>query len=451
MAEKIFSDDKWVVAKIESFDEAKKYASATKWGIAQEQKFWDSHSKDGDIFFIKNKADKTIYAYQPKTNLLADQNDQVIKIDDFFAKNPDVKQAFNSNKTDLNPTKTTDETPEAVAGEVAKPATNESLDLNDLYKSMLAEKNTTKYDITSSTHKVLSKSPPRGKFVTGLEQEFFGIDPELMQQLPMKSVQLFQQALIHLVSATQENPMLRQALRQMIKNQIKVAEQEVDEGEVPPELTKESIITSFKETMKQITEAKIARFNYKVFLDIDPSKINDVQFVSLLNSFDLLALSRMQKQGVLLLFKKLAEIAEQNPMIAQALNRIVKLEATKEIPQESMRESISFTLDDFLLIEEIILSEAIAIPVPKSEARSFVSWFNSELSSDLSKEEIKTIYPTGFITLNSETDTSITQIQNILKAFKMVASKNKSKADELFNTIKTKYKTVFDNMKAQRK
>jgi hypothetical protein len=49
-------------------------------------------------------------------------------------------------------------------------------------------------------------------------------------------------------------------------------------------------------------------------------------------------LTRQQKQGVLLFLKKLAELAESNNMIAQALNRIVRTENVTSTEQPAAPE-----------------------------------------------------------------------------------------------------------------
>jgi hypothetical protein len=414
MAIKTFTNDKWVVAKIESFEDAKKYATGTKWGIAQEQKFWDSHSKDGDIFFIKNKTDKVMFAYQPATKLLADQNDAIVDVEKFFTDNPVIKDAFNDAKTELDQsgTETPAETvPKAVeTTPEQKPPTNESLD--DIYKNMLAEKhgkNTPTYDITTSTHKLISKSPPRGKFVTGLEQELFDIDPELMQQLPMKSVELFQHALVNLLSIAKDEPKLMQSLRQIIRRQVKAAEEEVI-GEPTEDQKNESTIASFKDTMNEIiTEAKANRFNYKVLLDIDPNKINDPQFILLLNSFDLLGLSRMQKQGVLILLKKLAEIADVNPQIAMALTRIVRLEATKKEPvQESIQE-----------IHEMLTEAFATTTLSATDKVDLKAAIEKELGDTILLSSTPTALQLSAITTKAKSKDKLAKIVDILKSYKI--------------------------------
>lgn len=219
-------------------------------------------------------------------------------------------------------------------------------------------------DITSSTSDLLSKSHPKSPMVLDFEAELFGLSPEEIKRLPIKSVEMLLQALQHLISKTKEDPILRQALRKMINAKFNQSEEEDEEplpdgSDLEPEepsempegkMTDATILEAYKHFLQQLSEVKAQKFNYKVLLDIEPTKINNPIFNQLLQSFQLVDLTRPQKQGVLLLLKKLAEIAESNPQIGQALNRIVRMESAQEAPLEGeFRESLTQEQEDLIM------------------------------------------------------------------------------------------------------
>lgn len=419
----ILTDEAWDISKVETVDDASSIGVGNDW--------WVTNSPKGALFYIQDKTKSKKYLYQPKENLVIDE-DTNEKVTDESVKN-ELKSKLKEIKNQTTPATETpapaQDIPKAVEAipEPAKPTT-ESLD--DIYQNILAEKKKKSqfYDITASSHKTVGKSTPRGDLVTGLEQEFFGIDPELIQKLPTQSVELFHQALIHLLSVAKDDPRLMQALRTMIRNQVKSAEKQVM-GDETEEQKNESIVTSFKDTMNEIiTEAKAMRFNYKILLDIDPNKINDPQFIALLNSFDLLGLSRMQKQGVLLLLKKLAEIADVNPQIALALTRIVRIESAKKEP---VQEAI-----DKIFIDSVLLEAGIISAIDATEQKEFLPWFNAEISKYLTPEQIKTITPTGRFLLNTGDKADVTQIKRLYDAMSLAKKK------DLAVTIKNKYPTI---------
>ena len=220
-------------------------------------------------------------------------------------------------------------------------------DLKELYGNIM-EKHGKRRDITSSTSDLLAKAHPKSPMVLDYESELFGLSPEDIKRLPIKSVEMLHQAIQHLIAKTKKDPVLRQRLRLMIDEEFDKAEEEV-EGEGGDrgagkgmgrgmregvEITEELVLESYKNFLNQISESKAQRFNYKLLLDLEPTKINNPFFNQMLQTFQLVDLTRPQKQGVLLLLKKLADIAEGNPQIAQALNRIVRLESQMEQPIE---------------------------------------------------------------------------------------------------------------------
>jgi hypothetical protein len=221
-----------------------------------------------------------------------------------------------------------------------------NLKANDVYKEMLAEQNK-KRDITSSTYKVIDKAHPKSPMVLGYEEELFGLSPDDIKKLPLKSVEALHSALRHLIKRTQDDPQLRQALRKMINFQFKTAEEELAAKEANGEDELSSLPESqtYVDYLSTLSEAmKAQKFNYKRLLDLDEKKIMDPAFISILNTFQLTELlTRPQKQGVLLFLKKLAELADTNPMIAQALTKLIRIENTQQVPaapEEGMQESV---------------------------------------------------------------------------------------------------------------
>lgn len=212
-------------------------------------------------------------------------------------------------------------------------------------------------DITGSTADMIAKAHPKSPMILDYYAELFGLAPEEIKRLPMKSVEMLLQALQHLIQQTKEDPILRQALRKMINTEFATAEEEEEVGtegfeepiaaneskeEAPKEpLTEEKIIAGYMHFLSTLNEAsKATKFNYKMLLELDPTKLMNPFFVQLVNTFQMEALTRMQKQGMLLFLKKLAELADQNPQIAQALNRIVRLENTAQPEAAPVDESV---------------------------------------------------------------------------------------------------------------
>lgn len=212
-------------------------------------------------------------------------------------------------------------------------------------------------DITGSTADMIQKAHPKSPMILDYYAELFGLAPEEIKRLPMKSVEMLLQALQHLIQQTKEDPILRQALRKMINTEFAAAEEETEEGtdefgepiaatesknEEPKEpLNEEKIIAGYKHFLSTLNEgAKATKFNYKMLLDLDPTKLMNPFFVQLINTFQMEALTRMQKQGMLLFLKKLAGLADQNPQIAQALNRIVRVENTVQPEAAPVEESV---------------------------------------------------------------------------------------------------------------
>lgn len=196
--------------------------------------------------------------------------------------------------------------------------------LVEIYNGIIEEKK--KRDITSSTGDVIAKAHPKSPLILDYEQELFGLSPEEVKRLPIKSVEMLQSALKHLIDATKKEPTLRQALRKMINYEFKEATEEEKVKKESVEITDEMIIESYKEFVKLLVESKATKFNYKMLLDLEPNKINNPFFTQLLTTFNLVELTRPQKQGVMLMLKKLAELADTNTSIAQSLNRIIRIE-----------------------------------------------------------------------------------------------------------------------------
>jgi hypothetical protein len=162
--------------------------------------------------------------------------------------------------------------------------------------------------------------------------ELFGLSPDEVKRLPIKSVEMLLQALTYLITQTKKDPVLRQALRKMINNTFSAAEEEGadgTEGAVTKSISEEDLMTGYKQFLSTLNEAtKATKFNYKMLLDLDPTKLMNPFFTQLVTTFQMETLTRMQKQGMLLFLKKLAEIADTNNQIAQALTKIVRTENT---------------------------------------------------------------------------------------------------------------------------
>ena len=187
-------------------------------------------------------------------------------------------------------------------------------------------------EITASTDKTLKGMNPRASIVRDYEEELFGIPEAELKKLPMVAVNAMKKALDHIMGETRKDPQLRSAAKRMINRLFSKAEKEADtpkkEGlENSREVVTEAqVLESYKEFLSVLAETRAIKFNYKMLLDLEPNKVMNPFFVQLLNTFNLVELTRQQKQGVLLFLKKLAELAENNNLIAQALNRIVRQE-----------------------------------------------------------------------------------------------------------------------------
>ena len=187
-------------------------------------------------------------------------------------------------------------------------------------------------EITASTDKTLKGMNPRASIVRDYEEELFGIPEAELKKLPMVAVNAMKKALDHIMGETRKDPQLRSAAKRMINRLFSKAEKEADIPKKENLETTEEVVTeaqvleSYKEFLAVLSETRALKFNYKMLLDLEPNKIMNPFFVQLLNTFNMVELTRQQKQGVLLFLKKLAELAESNNMIAQALNRIVRTE-----------------------------------------------------------------------------------------------------------------------------
>lgn len=207
--------------------------------------------------------------------------------------------------------------------------------LTALYKGIMNEKfgEAHRRDITGSTIATVSKAHPKAPINLDYYAELFGLPPEDVKRLPLNAVEMLHQALSHLIGETKEDPRLRQALRNMIDHTFISQEDEEEGGELEPEFARESLTTdqilegyqAFLATLSEGT-SKATKFNYKALLDLDPTKLMNPFFQQLVTTFQMEALTRMQKQGMLMFLKKLAELADSNTQIAQALTKIVRVE-----------------------------------------------------------------------------------------------------------------------------
>lgn len=395
MAE-IKSYGQWKVAKLESFQDAQKYGCQA-WGICADQNMFDSYNKDGEIYILR-KSKEELYAYQPSTGLLADKNDSPIKdVEGFLNDNAELKPAF--EETPEEPA--AEETPEEKPEETSTPVKDESAvaqniqstekpmkeSLNGIYETMLAERKK-KRDITSSTVDLVAKSHPKSPIILDYEAELFGLDPEEVKRLPIKSIEMLKLALTNLISATKDDTVLRNALRHYITASVDKVEEEIDgDGNVIDPLNMEEAksvdaFAGYKNFLEQLSESKATKFNYKMLLDLDPTKIMNPFFIQLLTTFELTELTRPQKQGVLIFLKKLADLADTNNQIAQALNRIVRLEGAKEeapIQESKMVEAEKFLTEGLLdsTITPATLLSGLGIPKSKAEDLASVLGYGS--------------------------------------------------------------------------
>lgn len=264
-----------------------------------------------------------------------------------------------------------------------------SSDLRKLYESIALDEKNRKRDITSSSIDIIKKSNPKSPVVLDYEAELFGLSPEEVKRLPLKSVEMLQQALHHLIAKTKEDPVLRQALRKMINNEFSKAEEDANEDGIPDseqegeadesvdeavKLTDEGILGAYRQFLASLTEAKAMKFNFKMLNDIEPGKITNPFFVQLLTTFGLLETTRQQRQGVLMFLKKLAELAGANNQIAQALNRIVRIEATQEQPvaEEGLTEEQENMLMENVFSTTMTPNSLLAdLGIPKAKANEF--------------------------------------------------------------------------------
>ena len=214
----------------------------------------------------------------------------------------------------------------------------------DLYKQLLEEKKK-KVEINSGTiNQVLNTNNPRGTVLSGLEQELMGFSDEELKVFPINTLKALQKGFRNLIDKIKDDPKLKGMLRTIINRIFDSTVKEEAEKNIKKEsiegkdvvITEEEILDNFKDFLTLLSEAKAYRFNYKMIKDIEDGKINAPMFVQLLNTFDLFEnTTRPQKQGILLFLKKLSELAESNVQIAQALNRIVRLENQKDqLPPE---------------------------------------------------------------------------------------------------------------------
>lgn len=128
--------------------------------------------------------------------------------------------------------------------------------LRSIYSEMLQE-NKHKRDITSSTANVVSKSQPRSPVILDYEAELFGLTPEGIKRLPIKAIEMLQQALKHIINATKKDPALRQALRRMINSEFEEIEDEEFEKEHPAKNKEDKgdVLESYRHFLKALTEA----------------------------------------------------------------------------------------------------------------------------------------------------------------------------------------------------
>jgi len=322
---------------LESFEDAQKYGKSTGWPIFTKKELFDTFKAKGDLYLIQDTETKAKYVYQPATKDVEafDKSNRVDTEDELFQKYPELKE-INSTTTPTSQPQAPEvapvETPDANI-EGVKPVT-EAKTLADLCTKVITEKHGKRRDINASTAEVAKKAHSKSPIMFDLESELLGLDPAEVKRLPTKAIEMMASAVRNLLQATEDDPMLRSALRKYVNKLFTKPE----DGDGTEDGMNESAIDQYKAFLKCLVEAKAQRFNYKMLLDIEPTKVTNPFFVQLLQTFELMELTRLQKQGVLVFLKKLAELADGNPIIANALNKIVRVESF--IPQVEDEEGI---------------------------------------------------------------------------------------------------------------
>ena len=317
---------------LENFQDAQKYGKSTGWPIFTKEDSFNTIKAKGDLYLIQDTETKAKYLFQPATKDVEafDAANKCDTEDELFQKYPELKEINNPTQPQAETKPAEATTPEPtntdnnIEGE--KPV-SEAKTLADLYtKTILEKKHGKRRDINASTAEVAKKAHAKSPIMYDLEAELLGLDPAEIKRLPTKAIEMFASAVRSLLQASEEEPMLRSALRKYV-NKVFSAAEEGCEGEEC------DVMESFKSYLKTLTEAKAQKFNYKMLLDIEPNRIMNPFFVQLLQTFDLMELTRQQKQGVLVFLKKLAELSDGNPIIANALTKIIRTENQMERPE----------------------------------------------------------------------------------------------------------------------
>ena len=321
---------------LETFEDAQKYGKTTGWPIFTKKESFDALKAKGAVYLIQDTETKAKYLFQPATKDVEafDKANRVDTEAELLQKYPELKDV-GSTETKTEPVsqeepKPEDTTKQETTIEGDKPVT-EAMNLNDLYKTTILEKNGKRRDINASTAEVAKKAHSKSPIMYDLEAELLGLDPAEVKKLPTKAIEMMASAVRNLLQATEDDPMLRSALRKYVNKLFTKPEKECEEGVCE---SKEFTIEQYKEFLSVLAESKAQKFNYKMLMDIEPTKVTNVFFVQLLQTFELTELTRPQKQGVLMFLKKLAELADGNPIIANALNKIVRLETY--IPEDQI-------------------------------------------------------------------------------------------------------------------
>ena len=324
---------------LETFEDAQKYGKSTGWPVFIKKESFDATKAKGDLFLIQDTESKAKYLFQPASKDVEafDKANPVNTEEELFTKYPELKDITNTNPNpetlpaEQKPVEEEKPVETKIEGE-EKPVT-EAKSLQDLYtKTILEKRQGKRRDINASTAEVAKKAHPKSPIMFDLEAELLGLNPEDVKRLPTKAIEMMASAVKNLLQATEEDPLLRSALRKYVNRLFSTPEEEC-EGEECMDEFRESKET-YSEFLKRLTEAKAQRFNYKMLLDIEPTKIMSPVFMQLLQTFELTELTRLQKQGVLIFLRKLAELADNNPMIANALHKIIRTENV--LPREDV-------------------------------------------------------------------------------------------------------------------
>ena len=246
-------------------------------------------------------------------------------------------------------------------------------DLISTYKEMLDEKNRQSVlNITSNTGDVLSKSHPKSKIVTRYEEELFGLDPEEIQKLPIKSVEMLQQALQFLIQKAKEDPTVFQALRKLIRNagnEVEEANPEAEEDLLSVdgerrgkrnfrESKEEVVIDQFKSLLSELSEGKQtlteATINYKALSTMKATMAKkSASFKMFLDAFNLSieGMTTQQLQGAVMFANQIGQQVIDNPELKA---KFATLFTAEKAVQKKKQDNDPFsTIDESLITEQV--------------------------------------------------------------------------------------------------